>query len=141
MKHRQSQLVSYKVEWLCSLAGFSWWSASPFLCLCLFKCSFLLYFFFFFFAHPYSEEQRKGCGGGPGGEGCIITANYSCVCTHWLPAAALKPADFTASALFHGRTRHYLQLLLLCYYIYSFSYLHPAKKHQFFLFYQAAHKQ
>lgn len=39
-----------------------------------------------------------------------------------------KPADFTTSTLFDCRTIHSLHLLVLCYYIYSFSYLHSAKR-------------
>lgn len=129
MKHCQSQPVSYKVGWFCSLAGFSWWSA-PFLFFS-FSLSLSLQMLFpavlFFFAHPFSEEQRKGCGGGPGGEGCIITANYSCVCTDALPAA-----DFPA--LFHRRTIRYLHLLLLYLFFFLSSFKQKKRKHQFFLF-------
>lgn len=93
MKHCQSQLVSYKVEWFCSLAGFSWWSAlfwffSFSLSLSL-QMLFPAVLSFSFLLIPFLKSREKGCGGGPGGEGCIISANYSRACTHSLPAAAL----------------------------------------------------
>lgn len=64
MKHCQSRLVSYKVEWFCSLAGFSWWSGL--FLFFSFSLSLSLQMLFpaglFFMAHPFSEEQRKGSG-------------------------------------------------------------------------------
>lgn len=94
MKLCQSQLVSYKVQWFCSLAGFHGGLLSFYFAplLRLFKCSFLLYFSFFFFwcsSLFWRAEKRLWCWG-PGGAGCIITANYSCVCADCLPAAAVE---------------------------------------------------
>lgn len=43
-------------------------------------------------------------------------------------SSSRKPTDFTTSAFFDCRKIHYLHLLVLCYYIYSFSYLHSAKR-------------
>lgn len=156
MKHCQSQLVSYKVEWFCSLAGFSWWSVlflffsfSLSLSLqMLFPADFFIFFLFFFCSSLLLKSREKAL---------VETARrwrlhyYSQLqlCAYILVTcccSSRKPADFTTSTLFHCRTIHYLHLLVLCYYIYSFSYLHSAKrkkkrKHQFFLFYQAEHKQ
>lgn len=49
MKHCQSELVSCKVEWFCSLAAFSWWPSLPLLLsffpsisFCSAPCSFVL---------------------------------------------------------------------------------------------------
>lgn len=72
MKHCQSQLVSYKVEWFCSLAGFSWWSAlfgffshslSPSLQM-LFPAVLFL-FFFFFLLIPFLKSGEKAVVEGP----------------------------------------------------------------------------
>lgn len=131
MKHCQSQLVSYKVEWFCSLAGFSWWSGL-----------FIFLFFFvsvssnalscwtFFCAHPFSEEQRKGSGREARRWGLHYYSQLQ-LCAYILStcySSSRKPADFTTSTLFNCRTIHSLHLLVLCYYIYSFSYLHSAKR-------------
>lgn len=144
MKHCQSQLVSYKVEWFCSLAGFSWWSAlfwffSSSLSLSLQMLFPAVLFLFFFLLIPFLKSREKAAVEGPEVRVALLQPITAArVHARYLQ---LTPADFTASALFDGRTRHYLHPLLLCYYIYSFSYLHSAKKHQFFLFYQAEHKQ
>lgn len=91
MKHCQSELVSCKVEWFCSLAVFSWWPSlslyfslfSPSVSVSLFSLlssSFVLISFF--------EKQRKGlCSRGPGGEGASIVANYSGASMRSVPAA------------------------------------------------------
>lgn len=145
MKHCQSQLVSYKVE--CSLAGFSWWSG--FFLFFSFSLSLSLQMFFpaglFFSSFLKSREkalvERAWRWGLHYYSQLQLCAYILSTCSR----TSRTPADSTISPLFDCRTLHYLHLLVLCYYIYSFSYLHSAKrkkrKHQFFLFYQAEHKQ
>lgn len=148
MKHCQSQLVSYKVEWFCSLAGFSWWSGL-----------FIFLFFFvsvssnalscwtFFVLIPFLKSREKALVERPGGEGCIITANYSCVRTYSVPATAVVENQQTLLLLLFLTAEQYT--LCICWYfatifILFLIYIQPKekkRKHQFFLFYQAEHKQ
>lgn len=134
MKHCQSQLVSYKVEWFCSLAGFSWWSGLfLFFSFSLSLSLQMLFpaglFFFFFFAHPFSEEQRKSSGRDGPEVRVALLQPIRVVCVHTrCCSSSRKPADLTTSTLFDCRTIRYLHLLVLCDYIYSFSYLHSAKR-------------
>lgn len=130
MKHCQSQLVSYKVEWFCSLAGFSWvvWSLfyfSLFLCLCLFKCSFSFFagLFSFFFAHSFSEEQRKRArrwGVALLQPFRLSVRTYTLTCCS--SSRSRKAADFTTFYFFSTAEQY-----TFCIYS-AFSYLHSAKK-------------
>lgn len=80
MKRCQSELVSCKVKWFCSLAVFSWWPGSLYLYLslsvCLFSCSLSA----LCSSLSWKAEKRLYLRG-PGGEACIIrastVANYS----------------------------------------------------------------
>lgn len=104
MKHCQSELVSYKVEWFCSPAVFSRWPGPLFISLCLsvsllcLSLSFVLILFFSFFF------KEKLYSTGPGGEGCIIrvpiVANYSCckciLSTCCLPFGMLETSSSTS---------------------------------------------
>lgn len=151
MKHCQSQLVSYKVEWFCSLAGFSWWSGLFLFFSFSLSLSLQMLFpaglFFFFLLISFLKSREKALVERARRWGLYYYSQLQ-LCAYILSTCChsrRKPADFTTSTLFDCRTIHYLQVLVLCYYIYSFSYLHSAKrkkrKHQFSLFYQAEHKQ
>lgn len=135
MRHCQSQLVSYKVQWFCSLAGLSRWSALFLFCSSspplqmLFPAVLFFLFFLLLLLIPFLKSREKA----------VVLRARRCglhyysqlqlrVCSPSTCSGGRKPADFTASALFDGRTIHYLHLLLLCNYIYSFSYLPSAQK-------------
>lgn len=124
MKRCQSQLVSCKVEWFCSLAGFSWWPGlSLFLSVsvCLFPCSLLALCSSLFWRAEKRLYLRR-----PGGEGCIIRANNSRASACSVPSAfssavgaqAIRlhpPAGLTTSTYFHCRpTILSLHLLFVC---------------------------
>lgn len=75
MKRCQSELVSCKVEWFCSLAVFSRWPGlSLFLSIsvCPFPCSLLALCASFFFLW---KTEKRLCSPGPGGEGRVIRAS------------------------------------------------------------------
>lgn len=62
MKRCQSQLVSYKVQWFCSLAGFSWWSALLLFCPSSLPLQMLfpaVLFFFFVLLIPFLKSREK----------------------------------------------------------------------------------
>lgn len=89
MKRCQSELVSCKVEWFCSLAVFSWWPGlSLFLSVsvCRFPCSLLA-----LCSSLFWKAEKRLYTRGPGGEGCVIrasiVANYSCASACSVPAA------------------------------------------------------
>lgn len=131
MKHCQSRLVSYKVEWFCSLAGFSWWSGL--FLFFSFSLSLSLQMLFpaglFFWLIPFLKSREKALVERAWRWGLHyyrqlqLSAYILNTC-----CSSRKPADFTTSTLFDCRTIHSLHLLVLCYYIYSFSYLHSAKR-------------
>lgn len=97
MKRCQSQLVSCKVEWFCSLAGFSWWpglssflpaSVCPF---CRSRSALCARF--------HWRAEKKALVKKAWGEGCIIRANYSCASAWPVPASRLPACCPAAPAV------------------------------------------
>lgn len=148
VKRCQSQLVSYKVEWFCSLVGFSWWP----------DCS-----LFFSWSLAVSilalwRAEKRLCWRRPRSEYCIIIAQYNLVSVCSVPTACssaageqaiwelLPPSVLTKSTFFSLKINNPLGASAASVPIYCICpYLHPAewKRGSFFfiLLNQAMRKQ